>query len=112
MYLSIKLLLCTAVLEEQLHNLSWPNISGVSGRAIAGLSYGWLKAIRHKFHCQLPSKELLVIGTAPTIPFYGSILSCSTMVLCYMLYVPLNLNSPIHTYSVMFTVFCNFPLLL
>ena len=30
----------------------------------------------------------------------------------YMFYVPLNLNSPIHTYSVLFTVFCNLPLLL
>jgi len=30
-------------------------------RAIAGLSYGRFQAIRHKFHCKLPSKEPLVI---------------------------------------------------
>jgi len=34
------------------------------------------------------------------------------MGLYYIFYVPLNLNSPIHTYSVLFTVFCNLPLLL
>jgi len=34
------------------------------------------------------------------------------MVLYYMFYVPLNLNSPILTYSVLFTVFRNLPLLL
>jgi hypothetical protein len=34
---------------------------GTSSRAITGLSYGLFKAIRHKFHCQLPSKEPLVI---------------------------------------------------
>ena len=29
--------------------------------AIAGLSYGRFKAIRQRFHCQLPSKEPLVV---------------------------------------------------
>jgi hypothetical protein len=32
-----------------------------SDREIAGLSYGRFIAIRHKFHCQLPSREPLVI---------------------------------------------------
>jgi hypothetical protein len=38
------------------------NIFGTSGGAIASLSYGQFKAIRHKLHCQLPSKEPLVMG--------------------------------------------------
>jgi len=37
-------------------------IFGTPGRAIAGLSYGRFQAIRHKFHCKLPSKEPLVTG--------------------------------------------------
>ena len=40
----------------------YPNIFGTSGRAIAGLGYGRLKAIRHKIHSQLLSKEPLVTG--------------------------------------------------
>ena len=39
-----------------------PNIFSISGRANAGLSYGRFKANRHKFYCQLSSKEILVIG--------------------------------------------------
>ena len=39
-----------------------PNIFGTSGRANAGLSYGRFKANRHKFYCQLPTKETLGIG--------------------------------------------------
>jgi len=35
---------------------------GTSGRAIAGFICGWFKAICHKSHCQLPSKETLVIS--------------------------------------------------
>ena len=38
------------------------HLSFTSGRAIVGLIYCLLKAIRHIFHCHLPSKEPLVIG--------------------------------------------------
>jgi len=39
-----------------------PNIIGTSGRVIACLSYGRFKATCRRFHCQLGSKEPLVIG--------------------------------------------------
>jgi len=38
------------------------NIFGTSDRGISDPSYGRFKAIRHKFHYQLPPKEPLVIG--------------------------------------------------
>ena len=46
-------------------------------------------------------------GSAPTVPFYGSIF-CVLLWYYTIFCVSPNLNSPIHTYSVLFTVFFYF----